>query len=249
MNPFTNSILDSSFERNIKKVFPGLSELHFQQSVLTSSRLGSATTTNIQVVIQITATGKSGAQAIRNANAITPTFCQAVEQMFTNASVTILNPAVGASQGRQVNRAANLFFNKQVKLSPTKIAGAVAFVNSGLRLTPNPEWEQHYSPTPNPPSLIRRGKDGDQFLAACVVGNKYSDLLSTRAKQTFTTDSGLVVVKASRSQTGRSPSQRTDYFVTNGVGQVIQITHIAISGNQTEEVHDMLLQSLQLNPP
>ncbi len=248
MKPFTNSILEPSFERKLKAVIPDISELHFQKSVVTSNRLG-VVTTNIHVVIQITARGKSAAQAIRNANEAAPKFCKAVAAMFTNASIAILNPAVGANKTRQANRWATLFFSKHTKLEPTKVAGEVAFVNTGLRLTPSPEWEQHYPPTPSPPALIRREKNGDQFLLAQVIGDNYPDGLSLRAMQSFTTECGLFVIKAAHPQTGPTPSQRTDYFVTNGVGQVIQITHIAISGNQTDEVYEMLLHSLQLNPP
>ncbi len=248
MKPFTNSILETAFERKLKAIIPDISELYFQKSVITSNRLGVATT-NINVVIQITATGNSAPEAIRNANEAAPKFCKAVAAIFTNASITILNPAVGANKTRQANRWATLFLSKHTKLEPTKVAGEVAFVNTGLRLTPGPEWEQHYPPTPNPPALIQREKSGDQFLLAQVIGDHYPDGLSLRAMQCFTTECGLFVIKAAHPQTGPTPSQRTDYFITNGMGQVVQLTHLAAPLNQSDEVQKMILETLRVNQP
>lgn len=248
MKPFTNSILESSFERNLMAVIPDISELHFQKSVVTSNRIG-VVTTNIQVVIQITAIGKSAPEAIRNANEAAPKFCKKVAGMFTNASITILNPAVGANKTRQANRWATLFFSKLTKLEPTKIVGEVAFVNTGLRLTPSPEWEQHYPPTPNPPALIRREKNGDQFLSAQVIGDNYPDDLSLRATQSFTNECGLFVIKAAHPQTGPTPLQRIDYFVTNGFGKVVQLTHLTAPLNHSDEVQEMILGTLRVNQP
>jgi hypothetical protein len=265
--PFNSDLLEPKFEKEIKKTVAGISALHFQRSAMINFQPNGTTTTNSQVVIQLVATGNTASAAISNANRIAPLFCYASGLCFTNARIAILNPAVGASNKRQNGWSEWLRFGKRKDFEPTRVAGAVSFVNIGLSLMPGPDWEQHYSAIPYPPTLIRHVNEGGDFLSACLIGNNQPDIetaalvrrksvtaaasaVTPPKEETFTTDSGLFVVKTYYSQIDFSrgtsiSSDRSDYFTTNAAGQIVMISHVAISADRPNEVHKMIARSLK----
>jgi len=267
MQPLTNSVLEPGFERQMKMAVPGISKLYFQESRFVMRGRDGKSTTNTQVVIQVAVTGEPLAATIEKANQIAPVVCAQLRRSFPNATINVLNPAVGARERTEHNWL-SLRLGQRRAFEPTPISGTVGFVSTGILLAPGDTWEQHYSMgMPCPPALVGRGKLNGHFLSAHLIKSNFSDFrtavetfkanrsklskIDSFQEDTFTCESGLFVVRISYTQNdnggGRvSRSRFCEYFTTNAVGQFVWVTHLAVPADQTNEVHREILESLRL---
>lgn len=276
MQPFTNAVLKSDFERRMKLAAPGIAELHFQKTDSVRYGPNQQCATNTQVVIQIAATGEAAETAIANANEIAPRVCAAITQLFPDASVTVLNPAVGTREATSY-RWLGLRLGQRREFEPAPVSDAVAFVGTVLLLSPGEEWQQHYTAgMPCPPALLGvRSREG-QFLSAslCNPGlDSFEAAVTTiveslrargpsqmpgRSSQidslqtdSFTTEAGLFGVRISYYQNDTTSgrvlrSRLCEYITTNAAGRFVRITHCALASGQTNEVQERIFQSLRL---
>jgi hypothetical protein len=269
MQPFTNSVLESKFETHMRKAFPGISGLYYQQTSRIVFAPKGKMTTNAEVVIQLVATGKNADDTIRNANEIAPLFCKEAERLFPNAKIRILNAAVGASDNRSRDWGSAFRLGARRPFEPTKISGTVNFIEANVLLSPDPEWEQHYiAGSPYPPTLIGRGNQGEHFLSIGLFPTNQTDIVAAAddrfelvttialridslQKDSFTADSGLFLARVSYCQNDISQgkllrSKHSEYFTTNATGQIVQVLHVAIPADRTNGVHQMILRTLRL---
>lgn len=269
MRPFTNSLLKSDFERHLKQAFPKISEIHFQESSMIRHVANGKAVTNSEVVIQIVATGVDADDAIRNANEIAPQFCNEVARLFTNSAIRALNHAVGASNNRRQDWQSRLGLKARKAFEPTAISGTVNFVNADVLLSPIAEWEQHYlAGLQCPPALIHRKNHADQFLSASLLSNTQTNIVAAakarlgalaRTKSnidslredSFSADSGAYLVRVTYCQNDNSKGRRlrsmhSEYFTTNGIGQIVRIDHLVIPADTTNDVHQMIIRTLRL---
>lgn len=227
-------------------------------------------TTNTQVVIQIDANGVSADAAIENANKIAPLVCAEMKLLFPDATINVINQAVGIREPATHGNWLNIRLGQRSDFELTPVSDTISFASSEILLALSSEWQQHYVfGMQCPPALIGVGNLKGQFLTAHLYGREHVNfeaVVAARAEvvknfkqsttdslqeDSFATESGLHVVRLSYNRNSNSRggvlrSKTCEYFTTNAAGRFIRIEHIAVPAGHTNEVHQTILRTLKL---
>ncbi len=276
MRPFTNAVLEPSFERGVIRSIPGVSRLYFQRSIMVHTAQATAPVTNEAVVIQVAAVGTTAEAAQQNANDAVPRLCALLRQLYGGVTAELLNQAHGARPLSFWHDGLELRLGRRRDMQPMPPSGEVVFTGSGVSLDPGPNWEQHYTGIASTvrcePTLVGLGEFNGGFIGVDVhpLGTDVPNLKSAVAhlrssslkhpqtingsfkEDEFTTDSGLHGICASFAQADGSganlyQTRHFDYLVTNAQGRCVDIHYMAVAGKESGAIHRMIRQTLRLS--
>lgn len=168
MRPFTNAVLEATFERNVIRTTPGVFRLYFQQSQNVHTVRAAAPVTNVSVVIQVAAVGSTAEVAQQTANDAATRLCALIRKLYVGTTAEILNQARGARPYSFRQDGLKFRLGRRSSTDYTPPAGTVVFTGSGISLDPGDDWKQHYISDPPSarcqPMLMGEGQFNGAFI-------------------------------------------------------------------------------------
>jgi len=274
LHPFNDALLQSAFERKLKRSCGRISRLEFQVSTRTYTTL-KGTTSQTNAVIRLVAAAATREEAEQFANNASEAACVTLRQLY-GVTATPLGQAHGVLSS-ELDEPFRLRFGKATP-GPFPTAGPVYFQKPGLSIDPGDGWMRSYGFAGNPscdPQLFGRKRLNGSFILVSVLNSSYTNLgaaveafrprsdrqkglvESSYKEEPFATKSGVHGVHSSFVRQYPSPNR-----VSGGVSLLTQTTHqylftnahsryVALQndfvGNQSEqEVQAMIRRTLKV---